>query len=116
MAGAARKGDSISGTTDSSHVIIGYDGDGIPYYGSSSISGSISGNCSPNVFINGMQAVFVGSTTTETDQQDTGSGIVSSGSSSVYVNGKALARNGDSISPHTGTAHITSGSSNVIIG
>lgn len=116
MAGAARKGDSISGTTDSNHVIIGYDGEGSPIYGSSSISGSISGNCSSNVFINGQQAAFVGSTTTETDQQDMGSGSISSGSSKVYINGNRVARNGDAISPHTGTANITSGSSNVIIG
>lgn len=116
MAKAARKGDSITGTTSGEHGGH-YDEWGSPIHGPCSISGTISSNCSPNVFINGKAAVFIGSNTTESDCCDSGrTGTVSAGSSSVFVNGKRMARINDSITPHNGTGKISGGSPNVFVG
>lgn len=111
MAKAARLGDAISGTTAGEHS-----GHEIPC-SPSAISGYISGGCSANVFINGKAAAMVGSTTVENDSCcGSSNGSVSSGSGLVFVNGKPVARCGDSIVAHNGTAEISSGSNDVMIG
>lgn len=128
MAGVARIGDSISGmTTDTHHyhyengapiydtdgtTIIGYQ-QVLVYDPAVPISGSISGNCSSNVYVNGAAVAKIGSTTSEQDAYDSGSGSVSGGSSSVFVNEIGISRNGDSVSPHNGTASVSGGSGNV---
>jgi uncharacterized Zn-binding protein involved in type VI secretion len=109
MAGAARLGDAIQGTAGehSGHLVP---------HSPVVISGSISGNCSNNVYINDKQAATIGSITTETDSCCGGStGTIAVGSNKVFINGKAAARIGDALSPHTGTAKIIEGSNNVII-
>lgn len=112
MPSVARLQDSISGMTTGEHG--GHkDEFGNPLHLPSAITGYISANCSPNVFVNGKALARVGSTTFESDVCDTGSGTVSQGSPTVFVNGYPVARNGDKISPHNGTAKISSGSSNV---
>lgn len=115
MSGASRFGDLISGMTNGEHGGH-YDAEGKPIHSASFISGTISGNCSPNVFINGKPVATIGSTTDEYDVCTNGNGVVSSGSSKVFINGKGCARIGDTVLPHNGTASITGGSSNVIIG
>lgn len=108
MASAARLGDSISGTTSGEHF-----GHLVPHP-PGKITGTISGNCSSKVFINGIPAAFVGSATDEHDDCcPGGSGTVATGSSKVFIQGKPAARVGDKINPHNGTANISSGSSNV---
>ncbi|MNB89372.1 PAAR motif protein [compost metagenome] len=115
MPGVARLGDSIQGTTSGEHGGH-YDIDGYPLHGSGTITGTIVSGCSTNVFINGKNAAVVGALTNESDNCDSGqTGTISIGSSNVFVNGKALARNGDSITPHNGTAFISSGSSDVFV-
>lgn len=109
MAGAARLGDAILGTAGehSGHIVP---------HSPVVISGSISGNCSGNVFINGKPAATVGSITTENDECcGSSNGVVAVGSDKVFINGKPAARIGDALAPHTGTASIVSGSDNVII-
>lgn len=110
MPGVARLNDSIAGTTSgehSTHVMSPCP--------PSAISGFISGGCSPNVFCNGRPVATVGSITTEMDSCcGSANGTVATGSSRVFVNGKAIARQGDALNPHNGTASITGGSSNVI--
>lgn len=109
MAGAARFGDAI-------HGVAGEHGDHLIPHDSVVISGSISGNCSSNVYINGRPAATVGSTTTEADGCcGGGMGRVLTGSSKVFINGRPAARNGDMLAPHAGSASISSGSSNVDI-
>lgn len=81
------------------------------------ITGTINGNCSSKVFIEGNPAAFVGSTTDEHDCCCAGgSGVVSAGSSKVFIEGKPAVRNGDTITPHNGTANVSQGSSKVIFG
>ena len=109
MAGAARLGDTISG-------IAGEHSGHITPHSSVAISGNINGKCSNNVFINGKPAATVGSTTIEYDACcGSSNGKVATGSSKVFINGKPAARIGDKLSPHTGTANIIEGSSNVFI-
>ena len=109
MAGAARLGDAILGTAGE------HSGHTVPH-SPVTISGSISGNCSDNVFINGKPAATVGSITTENDACcGSSNGTIAVGSNKVFINGKPAARIGDALAPHTGTASITGGSSNVII-
>ena len=111
MAAAARQTDSITGVFAGEHS--GHD-DGHP---PGSITGEINGGCSSNVFINGLPAAIVGSTTSEHDVCcGTNSGKVSAGSHKVFINGKPAARKGDALSPHSGTGYISSGSGNVFFG
>jgi uncharacterized Zn-binding protein involved in type VI secretion len=110
MGSVARLGDSIQGMTYGEHA--GH----IPPHDPSSITGSISSNCSPNVFVNGLPLARVGSVTSESDICDSGSGVVASGSSTVFVNGHPVSRIGDLVNPHNGTAQISSGSPNVFCG
>ena len=56
MPGAARQGDAIQGTTAGEH-----NGHATPH-GPLPITGTISGGCSGDVFINGQPAAYVGST------------------------------------------------------
>lgn len=108
MPGVARLNDSIQGMTSGEHS-----GHSTPHP-PSPITGTISGNCSPNVFVNGLPAAYVGSITTEHDDCcGTNSGSVAEGSSTVFCNGNPLSRMGDAINPHNGTASITGGSSDV---
>lgn len=112
MAQAARLGDNISGRTSGEHS-----GHSLSPCSPSAITGNINGGCSGNVFINGKAAATVGSTTVEYDSCcGSASGTVAIGSSSVFINGKPAARNGDALNAHNGTASISSGSSDVMIG
>ena len=43
-------------------------------------------------------------------------GAVAAGSGTVRINGKAAARTGDALAPHSGTGNITGGSATVRIG
>lgn len=93
-------------------------------YSSTSITGQITSNVSNNVYVNGRPVAFVGSVTSEqastcaypnySPGPGSGNGTISGGSSKIFVNGKRLARQGDAVTPHSGTATITTGSSNVI--
>ena len=110
MPGVARLNDSIAGTTSGEHSTHT-----VSPCSPSAISGSISGGCSTNVYCNGLPVATVGSVTTENDSCcGSAKGTVAAGSSKVFVNGKAIARSGDALNPHNGTASITGGSSNVI--
>lgn len=109
MPGVSRLNDSIAGTTSGEHS-----GHIYPHF-PSPISGYISGGCSSNVFVNSSPVATVGSITKEVDACcGSSSGTVAVGSSTVFVNGKGVARIGDALNPHNGTASITGGSSNVI--
>lgn len=111
MPSAARLGDSIAGTTAGEHA--GH----APPHPPLPISGSISGNCSPDVLINGQPAAYVGSITTEQDACcGSSQGSIGAGSGSVFINGKAAARLGDSLSAHNGSGQVTDGSGDVFIG
>lgn len=111
MPGASRLEDSIAGMTAGEHSDHPKEHTPLP------ITGRISGNCSPNVFINGKPAAYVGSVTTEYDDCcGSSNGSVASGSSSVFINGKPAARIGDPLNAHNGSAKITGGSGNVFIG
>lgn len=104
------------------------------YNSNAKITGTING--SHNVFVNGKSVVTVGDPTQEQWVADpspypnnegsiistspgtsgSGQGSVTVGSPNVFVNGKALAYNGSSVSTHLGTtSSISSGSSNVIV-
>jgi uncharacterized Zn-binding protein involved in type VI secretion len=90
MPGAARQGDAIQGTTAGEH-----NGHATPH-GPLPITGTISGGCSGDVFINGRPAAYVGSTTTENDACcGSSQGSIAQGSSSVFINGKPAARIGE---------------------
>lgn len=111
MPQAARLNDSIQGTTAGEHT-------GHPAaHGPLPITGNISGNCSPDVFINGRAAAYIGSITTENDACcGSSQGAVGEGSGSVFINGLPAARLGDALNAHNGTGAISSGSGDVIIG
>jgi uncharacterized Zn-binding protein involved in type VI secretion len=111
MPQAARLGDSVAGVTAGEHS--GHDSPHAPL----DFSGEISGGVSPNVFINGIPAAYVGSTTTERDGCcGSSAGAVATGSAKVFINGHPAARVGDSLAAHSGSGTITSGSANVIFG
>jgi uncharacterized Zn-binding protein involved in type VI secretion len=75
------------------------------------LQNEIATNCSPNVFINGHPAAYIGSVTTHPCN-------VVEGSSSVLINGKGAARVGDLLSCfcENNVGVIATGSPNVIIG
>ena len=111
MPGAARQGDAIQGTTSGEH-----NGHVTPH-GPLPITGTISGGCSGDVFINGRPAAYVGSTTTENDACcGSSQGSIAQGSSSVFINGKPAARIGDALAAHNGTGAVSAGSGDVLIG
>lgn len=111
MPSAARLGDAITGTTAGEHS-----GHTTPH-GPTPITGNISGNCSPDVFINGQPAATIGSTTTEMDACcGSSQGSVGAGSGTVFINGKPAARVGDALNAHNGTGQVSAGSGDVFIG
>lgn len=67
---------------------------------------------SPNVFVNGKEAVRVGDEVTSHGDSPHNSAVMSEGSSTVFVNGIAICRAGDAAS----CGDIASGSDNVIAG
>lgn len=108
MPAVARLNDTIFGNDMGEHS--GH----IPPHAPADITGNIDGAVSGNVFINGIPAATVGSTTIEYDDCCGSSpGSVAEGSGTVFVNGKPLARVGDALAPHVGVANITGGSPNV---
>lgn len=111
MPSAARLGDSIAGTTAGEHSGHATPHSPLP------ITGSISGNCSGDVFINGQPAAYVGSVTTENDACcGSSKGSVGAGSGTVFINGHQAARVGDALNAHNGTGQITGGSGDVSFG
>lgn len=111
MAGAARLNDRIEGITACEHSEHDEPCDPVE------ITGEISGNCSADVFVNGLSAATIGSVTTERDSCcGSSEGSIAEGSSSVFINGKNAARIGDSLNAHDGTGFISEGSSDVFIG
>ena len=77
MPGAARQGDAIQGTTAGEH-----NGHATPH-GPLPITGTISGGCSGDVFINGKPAARIG----DTLAAHNGTGAVSDGSGDVLIGG-----------------------------
>lgn len=111
MLSVSRLNDRIEGMTAGEHS-----GHTVPH-GSIPITGFISGNCSENVFVNGIQVAFVGSITEEHDECcGVSYGVVSGGSSTVLVNNNMVSRIGDFIDSHSGSSKITTGSLNVFAG
>lgn len=111
MPAAARLGDSITGIHGGEHS--GH----IAPHAPSIIWGNISGNCSGDVFVNGVPAAYVGSITTEHDVCcGTSYGKIAVGSSSVFINKIPAARINDALAPHSGSGHISSGSGDVFMG
>lgn len=109
MSEVARLNDSIYGITSGEHS-----GHSLNPHSPLPITGNISDNCSLNVFCNGIAVAHKGSVTTEVDGCcGSSSGSIAQGSSTVFVNNIPVSRKGDSISAHSGTAIIDSGSSNV---
>lgn len=97
---------SVTGTTSGEHS-----GHKVPHP-PCTIDGVIIGNCSSLYFINGLPVATLTSTTLESDCCcGGGSGVVSSCASFVTVDGKILARIDDIVTPHNGTAKISTGSS-----
>lgn len=111
MRGISRLGDTIEGMTAGEHS--GH----IPAHGPSPITGTISGGCSSNVFIDGFPVALEGSITDEHDVCcGSSQGSVGSSGSSVLINGKPIACVGTPVNAHNGTATVTGGSSSVFIG
>ena len=111
MPNAARLYDSVRGMTAGEHS-----GHRTPH-SPSPITGTVSGGCSENVFINGIPAATVGSVTDEHDACcGAAHGSVRDGSGSVFVNGKSAARLGDALNAHNGTGWISGGSGDVFFG
>lgn len=108
MPSVSRLGDGIIGVTSGEHS-----GHSSPH-SPSTLTGNIAGACSSNVLTNNYPTATIGSVTEEHDSCcGTAYGSISGGSSRVYVNGIPIARSGDSVSPHNGTANISGGSPNV---
>lgn len=80
------------------------------------ITGTITANCSSDVYVNGLQVATVGSITTEACQLHAGAGVIAVGSATVFVNGKPVARLGDEVTSHCGVSFITTGSATVNVG
>ena len=103
MPNAARLTDAVDGTTAGEHS--GH----VPPHSPEPFTGEISGA--------GLAAATVGSITTERDGCCGSSrGAVAAGSGTVRINGKAAARTGDALAPHSGSGTITGGSATVRIG
>ena len=105
MPNAARLTDAVDGTTAGEHS--GH----VPPHSPEPFTGELSGACS------GLAAATVGSITTERDGCcGSSQGAVAAGSGTVRINGKAAARTGDALAPHSGSGTITGGSATVRIG
>ena len=111
MPNAARLTDAVDGTTAGEHS--GH----VPPHSPEPFTGKISGACSGDVRVTGLAAATVGSETTERDGCcGSSKGTVAEGSGTVRINGKAAARTGDALAPHSGSGNITGGSATVRIG
>lgn len=146
MAGIAYKGSTIQESNKSGHVsfveryVSGYDNEGRPQYSTTThttgakITGTV--NSTSTVYVNGQPIASVSSPTQEQWVADpspaprlggsiisispgtsgSGSGQVSTGSSTVFIGGKAVSSIGKNVNTHLGTTTtITSGSSNVFV-
>ena len=146
MTGVAYKGSTIQESNKIGHVsyveryVTGYDEFGNPQYNTAThstgakINGTV--NSTSTVYVNGQPIASVSSPTQEQWVADpspspklggsiisispgtsgSGTGSVSSGSSKVFVGGKAVASIGKNVTTHLGTSTtITSGSSNVFV-
>lgn len=103
---AAKQGDKVV-ATDTHIVLVPSPGGPVPTPLPHPFVGIIDGNLSPNVKIGGMPAATVGSTATNTPPHiptppgvsfqipPTNKATIQLGSTTVTVNGKPLARNGD---------------------
>lgn len=128
---AAKQGDQITGV-DMHIVLVPSAGGPVPTPLPHPFSGIIDGNLSTDVMIMGMPAATVGSTATNTPPHlptppgttfqipPTNQGTIMMGSTSVFINGKPAARNGDSAQtcadpvPNPGSQVIAAGT--VMIG
>ena len=112
MTGLALLGSKIEGRTSGEH-----NGHLIPH-SPCTITGKVIDKCSSFVTVNGTPIALVGSVTEEEDCCCSGkqNGRVRTGSRFVTAGGIAIARIGDEIEPHNGTAKIITGSSFVVEG
>ena len=103
-------GHKIQGMTTGEH-----EGHGTPHPPSVITGNTTSG--APHVFIGGIPMCRIGDTTVENDNCDTNQvGHIAEGSSSVFINGIAVAWLGSKINPHNGTAEVIEGCDYVFIG
>jgi len=108
MAAAAKQNDKVVGT-DTHIVMVATPGGPVPTSTQLPFSGTISGNCSTDVYVNGQPAAIVGSTADNKPPHlpvpsngtfqtpPTNKGTVVKGSGTVLVNGKPAARTGDKV-------------------
>jgi uncharacterized Zn-binding protein involved in type VI secretion len=127
---AARTGDTVTGT-DIHIVLVPSITGSVPVPTPHPFVGRLSGGTSTNVQINGQAAATQGSTAQATSphvpiggpsfaRPPSNSGTVQTGSASVLVNGKPLARVGDPVATcndpvDAPTSAITTGSPNVVV-
>lgn len=100
---AAKQGDRINATDNHTVLLASGLTQTLPH----PFNGNLSGNLSNNVWIDGRPAATLGSTAINTPPHipqapgvsfvvpPTNQGVIQSGSASVYINGKAAARSGD---------------------
>jgi uncharacterized Zn-binding protein involved in type VI secretion len=103
---AAKMNDQVVGT-DTHIILVPTPGGTVPTPLPHPFSGTITGGCSTNVYIDGQPAAVVGSTATNKPAHipqggsfqtpPTNSGTVAMGSTSVLINNKAAARVGDTV-------------------
>ena len=115
---AAKQGDQIL-ATDIHIILIPTPGGPVPTPLPHPFVGIIDNGLSPNVMVMGMPAATVNSTATNTPAHipqggpfqvpPTNQGMVIMGSSSVFINGRPAARNGDSTQTCADPAPNTSG-------
>lgn len=107
MPSVARKTDPILGTIAGEHM-------GHPTaHPPTPLTGNITTECVSSFIVNGLEVAVVSSRTTETDACCAGAntgGEIIEGSPDIIIEGKPLARVGDTVQPHNGTAKITGGS------
>ena len=112
MPQVAIEGDPISGTTAGEHHLHAESP-----HPPLPLTGSIKGNCSTKVFINGIPVALVGSTTKETDGccgDDNSGGEIISGYGKVKIEGRDIAMVGSEVDPHNGTASVASSQQNLV--
>jgi uncharacterized Zn-binding protein involved in type VI secretion len=106
MPAAAKQGDQVVGN-DTHIVMVPSPGGPVPTPMTLPFSGTITGNCSPNVLIENRPAAVVGSTATNMPPHippgspfqvpPTNQGTVMMGSGTVMINNKPAARAGDTV-------------------
>ncbi|MGX7829347.1 PAAR domain-containing protein [Actinokineospora sp. 24-640] len=120
MSFAAKMGDKVVGT-DTHVVMVPSPGGPVPTPTPLPFTGTITGGCSPDVFIGGAPAAVVGSTATNLPPHivpppstfqvpPTNQGTVAKGSSTVLINNKPAARNGDTATTCNDPAPAPTGS------